>query len=210
MLFPCKGFEKVNQIVDFNYSEDEWTITTLIKKTIQTSVQISEQCAIIPMKLIGLAAEESQKLLERKLKDDYKIDLNSWMFSSENIETIEKISRLISVSAKEITHLGIIKITRFMIAYSILQRLTRATDPQLIFGKDFESFRSSKLLLEKAERYCRVIFFRNIYHIPMNAALINYLECENLSLLSLFIIKAQLRGSHQSLRKLATRSFKRN
>lgn len=107
------------------------------------------------MKLIGLAAEESQKLLEKKLKDDYKIDLNSWMFSSENMETIEKISKLVSVSAKEISQLGIIKITRFLIAYTILQRITRSSDPQLIFGKDFETLRNSKILLEKSERFKR-------------------------------------------------------
>jgi len=110
-----------------------------LKKTVKVGIDITHQAAISPLEYFGNIADNSQSELEDKLKNEFGSNFNNWYFSRKNIGTIENVLQIINFSTFEVNHLGPYKSMKFLIIYTILQKIIRINNPGLLFGDKVEN-----------------------------------------------------------------------
>lgn len=116
-------------IIDENSSET----LNKIKKSIKNGINFTEKCAITPWNIIGDSVESSQIELEGLLKNEFGINTKHWYFSRENVALIEKIIILINLTTTEVKHLSSYKSLKYLICYTILQKINRTHNSDIIF-----------------------------------------------------------------------------
>jgi len=109
------------------------------KKTVKVGIDITHKIAISPLEYFGNMVDNSQSELEAKLKNEFGSNFNHWYFSRENIGTIENVLQIINFTTFDVNHLGPFKSMKFLIIYTILQKVVRINKMELIFGDKVEN-----------------------------------------------------------------------
>jgi len=96
-----------------------------IKKTFKEGVKKTHEIFVKPLDYLGGAIKSSEDELADRLKKEYGIDTNQWVFSRENLEMLEKINLLADVTFQEVRHISHFKSMRYLTAWTIIQKLDR-------------------------------------------------------------------------------------
>ena len=104
--------------VSTNFSES-------IKKSIKESFSKGRELAVKPLDFLQDIIKTSESETAKKLREEYGIDTNQWIFSRENIEMLEKINKLVDITFSEVSHISTYRSFRYLSAWAITQRLYR-------------------------------------------------------------------------------------
>ena len=98
-------------------------LSTIIKRSLSDTILYGDELARKPLNDLAEYLDQSVVEVENKLKEEYDINTNQWMFSVGNLEMFEKIVSLATITFKEVQHLGKINSIRYLSAWNMLQRL---------------------------------------------------------------------------------------
>ena len=80
------------------------------------------------MEFLGDKLKISEHETAKRLKEEYGIDTNQWIFSRENLEMLEKINKLADLTFSEVNHVSTYTSMRYLSAWTIIQKLSRAIE----------------------------------------------------------------------------------
>ena len=132
-----KAFQKINGLIEVDEENSNKTLNS-IKKTFKAGITMTHQVAVSPLEYFGNMVDNSQSEIELKLKNEFGSNFNHWYFSRENIGTISNVLQIINFTTFEISHMGPFQPMKFLIIYTILQKIVRINRKSLLFGDKIE------------------------------------------------------------------------
>ena len=80
---------------------------------------------MMPLNYLDEVIKSSESEIAQKLKTEYGIDTNQWVFSRENLEMLEKVNTLVDVTFAEVRHISKFTTMRYLSAWTIIQKLDK-------------------------------------------------------------------------------------
>ena len=113
----------------------EMGISDKIKKSIHNGILYGDEITRKPLSDLGEYLDQSVLETEKKLKEEYDINTNQWMFSVENLEMLEKIYSLADLIFQDIQHISKYNSIRYLTTWSMLQHLYLTSQEKRLDGK---------------------------------------------------------------------------
>ena len=138
----------LGQAIKLEDEDNSSEIVLEIKKTLKTSAEFTGELVLKPWQFIGKFLDKTQDDMENTLKSKYKVDINQWIFSHDNLLVIEKIDALIDRVTTDIKYVGKYDGIQYLLAWTMLQKVSR------IFKKEeiMQSLRNQQITKIEQEK----------------------------------------------------------
>jgi len=124
-------------------SNQNFAMSEIILKNIREGILIGNELALLPLNTFGNYLDESIVDVERRMRQEYGINTDQWVFSLENLLILQKIGQLADLTLKEVSHINSFDTVKYLSAWSILQGLYLSSYEKQVSLKrsqlDFES-----------------------------------------------------------------------
>ncbi|KRX06226.1 hypothetical protein PPERSA_06108 [Pseudocohnilembus persalinus] len=147
----CANLKQTTQNLQQDKNSQNLEISNKNKNQVKLYIQYGlwnwEKLALKPIEFLEQITHQSKMRSEQKLKD-YGINVNDWVFSSENLEIIDKITNFIEQQTLIVKHIGSVELFQLMLNFRILQKICQNYNEKLLFG-NLEQIKQVNTKLDK-------------------------------------------------------------